>query len=110
MNPYPPQPGWLRGMVNGIDKGHTWRVLVDGTDFAVVQAPGGRYLSGQETHYGATTYYLVDKRGEPRGGTGVLRCSKVLKDGGRVGSRVLAGWRALVGDSDKAGTFAPGLP
>jgi hypothetical protein len=96
MKPYPPQPDWLRNMTAGIDKGYTWRVLIDGTNYAVVQAPGGHYLSGQETCYGATTYYLVDKRGDPRCGTGILRCSEVLKDGGRIGRRILAEWKERV--------------
>ena len=102
---YLPQPDWLRQMTNGIDKGYTFRLLIDGENFAVVQSPGGNYLSGQTVQYGCTTYDLVDKRGDPRGGVGILRCSQELKKGGRIGSRILARWKSLVGASDKADRF-----
>jgi hypothetical protein len=66
---------------------------------------GRDYLSGQVRQYGSTTYLLVDKRGDPRGGTGIMRCNRELQDGGRIGSKTKTGWKALVEECDKTGVL-----
>ena len=78
------QPDWLRNMTCGMQGGRFFRLLLDGQRFAVVQIPGSRYLSGQTVQYGATSYLLVDKTADPRGGTGILRAGKELQSGGRA--------------------------
>jgi len=92
-------------MTYGMERGQTYRLLIDGVRFAVVQMPGHRYSSGQEYKYGQTSYVLVDKQGDQRGGHGIMD-GKGLKDGGRIGSRTKAQWKALVDESDRLGNFA----
>lgn len=95
-------------MIYGYEKHSTWRVLLDGVDFAVVQLPGRYYVSGQEGRYGATDYYLVDKRGPSHGGHGVNDWCK-LQDGGRAGKKKKAEWQALVAECDKTGKYPLGM-
>ena len=94
------QPEWLRRMTYGLSDGRQARVLIDGERFAIVQCPGGRFMNGQESQYGATVYHLVDKN-QPdfRGGTGLIQMP-AIQTGGRA---KLVQWRPLVEASDKAG-------
>lgn len=96
-----PQPEWLRNITYGMERGWTYRLLIDGVRFAVVQMPGHRYVSGQYYKYGQTSYVLVDKHDDPRGGHGIMN-GKTLKDGGRIGSQTKARWKALVDRLDGA--------
>jgi hypothetical protein len=105
MKPYPPQPKWLYDMIYGYSEFQKWRLLIDGVNFAIVQTPGGTWGDNSGTHYGKTSYYLVDKRSDPRHGHG-MQYWKELKHGGRIGAKTKREWKALVDASDKVGTFA----
>jgi hypothetical protein len=92
-------------MIYGYVNYYRWRLLIDGMNFAVVQSPGERWGDNSGRHYGATTYYLVDKRSDPRFGHGV-QYWKELKHGGGIGSKTKAEWKALVESCDKTGILA----
>ena len=104
MKPYPPQPEWLKEMIYGYAGYEKFRLLVEGVNFAIMQTPGGRWGDNSGTHYGKTSYYLVDKRSDPRRGHG-MQYWKELKHGGRIGAKTKREWKALVDKSDKANTF-----
>lgn len=102
-----PHPEWLKEMIHGYSDYQTWRLLIEGANFAVVQTPGGRWGDNSGTHYGKTSYYLVDKRSDPRHGHG-MEYWKELKHGGRIGAKTKREWKALVDKSDKLDTFVTG--
>jgi hypothetical protein len=90
------QPDWLHNITYGLAEGRQTRVLIDGTRFAVVQIPGGRWGDNSGTHYGAASYYLVDKQQTLRKGYGLLDCRE-LQNGGRAKT---AQWKRLVEEED----------
>ena len=91
------QPDWLYQISYGLAECRKTRVLIDGTRFAVVQIPGGRWGDNSGTHYGQTTYYFVDKQQELRSGYGIMDCRE-LQHGGRAKT---AQWKLLVEQSDR---------
>lgn len=106
MKEYPPRPKWLYDLSYGLAESYKYRVLIDGKRFAVVQSPGGRFMNGQVSQYGSTTYYLVDKtHPDLRGGVGLME-EHVLQDGGRA---KLAQWKKLVEASDQADKLVTNL-
>lgn len=94
-----PQPEWLHGISYGLAGNRNLRVLIDGTRFAVVQAPGGMWYDNSGGHYGATSFYLVDKQRQYRKAHGLLDC-RVLQHGGRAKT---AQWKLLVETCDNTG-------
>ncbi len=63
-------------------------------------------MSGQESRYGTTTFYLVDKTQEDRrGGVGLIDAC-ILQDGGRA---KLAQWKKLIEASDQADKLVTNL-
>jgi hypothetical protein len=101
-----PQPEWLRAMSCCVSEGSQYKIIVDGVRFAVVQLPGGTFMNGRVKKYGPTNFDLVDKMGEPRNGTGIMRCNVGLQHGGRANKAKRAEWKKLVDQSDALGTFA----
>lgn len=92
-------------MIYGYSNYEKWRLLIDGENFAVVQVPGSTWSDRTGKHYGTTSYHLVDKRTDPRGGHG-CQYWKELKNGGRIGSKTKAAWEKIVEASDKSDAFA----
>jgi hypothetical protein len=90
------QPDWLYNITYGLAEGRKSRVLIDGTRFAVVQSPGGRWYDNSGEHYGGAAYYLVDKEKQYRKAHGLLDC-KELQHGGRAKT---AQWKQLVERKD----------
>lgn len=91
---------WLRKMIYGYAGFEKWRVLMETAHFAIVQCPGERYMSGQTSQYGPTTYHLVYKYGECRQGHG-SSCWTDLRKGGRVGARIRRQWQAILEECER---------
>jgi hypothetical protein len=91
------QPDWLREITYGLAEGRKTGVLIDGKRFAVVKSPGGTWFDNSGGHYGATTYYLVDKEKQYRKAHGLLDCRE-LQHGGRA---KMAQWKKLVDGLDR---------
>ncbi len=87
-------PDWLYQITYGLDDCRKIRILLENDRYAVVQSPGGRWGDNSGTHYGATTYYMVDKQDLPkyRKSVGLLD-AKELQHGGRA---KLAQWKKLM--------------
>jgi hypothetical protein len=92
-----PQPDWLYNITYGLSEGRKTRVLIDGTRFAVVQTPGGKWYDNSGEHLGYVCYYLVDKQTNLRKAHGLLDCRE-LQRGGRAKT---AKWKKLVGGLDR---------
>lgn len=101
MKPSPEQPSWLYEMRSGIEGGRFFSVLMEGPRFAIVKEPGRRYMSGQESAYGAVDYVFVDKTADPAGGTGLCRYGVSLQSGGRLTDATKAFWKTLVEAPDR---------
>lgn len=92
------QPEWLYRITYGLADSRKLRILIDGVRFAVVQSPGGKWYDNSGGHYGAATYYLVDKQSTTlRKSVGLLDCH-TLQHGGRAKT---AKWTKLVEEADK---------
>jgi hypothetical protein len=91
-------PDWLYQITYGLSEGSKSRILIDGTCFAVVQSPGGRWFDNSGGHYGSTSYHLADKQRQYRPAHGLLDCVE-LQHGGRA---KLAQWKRLVTAADAA--------
>lgn len=91
---YPTQPDWLYNISYGLAENRKFRVLIDGTRFAIVQTPGGKWYDNSGGHPAYATYYLVDKHPSAnlRKGYGLMDCRE-LQHGGRAKS---AKWKKLV--------------
>jgi len=92
------RPQWLYQITYGLAEGHQTRILLENDRYVVAQSPGGRWGDNSGTHYGATTYYLIDKQALPtyRKSVGLLD-AKELQHGGRA---KLAQWRKLIEMTD----------
>jgi hypothetical protein len=93
----PDMPDWLYNISYGLSDCRKLRVLIDGTRFAVVQSPGGRWYDNSGGHYGGTTFYLVDKQKQYRASVGLMDCRE-LQHGGRAKT---AQWKQLVEAADR---------
>jgi hypothetical protein len=90
-------PDWLYQITFGLSDCRKIRVLIDGIRFAVVQSPGGKWYDNSGGHYGATTFYLVDKQAKIRPSVGLMDCRE-LQHGGRAKT---AQWKKLVEAADR---------
>lgn len=86
------QPTWLYEITYGLADNRKFRVLLDGSRYAIVQIPGGEFANGQVREYGSTSYYKVDKQATMRAGVGLLDAEEI-QQGGRA---KLAKWRKLI--------------
>lgn len=94
-----PRPDWLYQITYDLADGAKTRILIDGARFAVVQSPGGRWGDNSGTHYGATTFYFVDKQQPLRKGRGLLNCYQ-LQHAGRAKT---AKWKRVVNRCEALG-------
>jgi len=94
------QPDWLYNISYGLADNRKFRVLIDGTRYAVVQTPGGKWYDNSGGHPAYVSYYLVDKQAQLRKGYGLLDCREI-QQGGRA---KLAQWKKLVEAGDKGET------
>jgi hypothetical protein len=88
---------WLYQITYGLAECRKIRVLIDGTRFAIVQTPGGKWYDNSGGHYGQTSFYLVDKQAQLRKGYGLLDCREI-QQGGRAKT---AQWKKLVEAADR---------
>lgn len=94
------QPDWLYQISYGLSGYSKFRILIDGTRFAIVQTPGGRWGDNSGTHYGSTGYHIVDKEATNLRKAHGLLDTREIQSGGRP---KLAQWKQLVKECDEAG-------
>lgn len=100
MKPRPERPDWLYHISYGLADGAKLRVLLENERYAIVQEPGGMWWDNSGGHYGASTYWQVDKTKLEtyRKSVGLLDC-KEIQHGGRP---KLAQWKKLIEEDNMA--------
>jgi hypothetical protein len=94
-------PQWLYEISYGLADYRQLRILLENERYAIVQSPGGPWWDNSGKHYGATTYYKVDKQALAtyRKSVGLLD-SQEIQHGGRA---KLAQWKKLIESTEEQG-------